>query len=105
MSDPDTLDVDGIAALLKCSPETARELCATQTIPATKIGSAWVAVRADIVAWLSEFIKQQHAKASARSDATITLAPTKPTRTSLRAKRKTLPDLTQYSANIQQQPN
>lgn len=94
----DTIDLEEMAKLLKCHPETVRELAAAGVIPAGKVGSSYVGIRSEILAWLSEFIKNQRAKNAEKLGAPeLVNEALKPPRASLRRKTaKALPDLSQY---------
>lgn len=48
----ETVDINGIADLLKVHADTARDLLKAKAIPATKIGRSWVALRKDVVAYI-----------------------------------------------------
>lgn len=51
---PDTIDSEECAALLRCTSDQVEELARAGEIPALKFGRSWLFVRADLLAYLAE---------------------------------------------------
>lgn len=54
-----TMGLDECAALLRCDRETVRELAARGELPGAQVGSAWVFIESDVLAWLRRRIEDQ----------------------------------------------
>jgi excisionase family DNA binding protein len=66
----ETLDLKGAAVVLHLHPETVRELAQAGTIPAAKIGRAWVFVKEDLI----EFIRRSYPKCKMKTASTSEVA-------------------------------
>jgi excisionase family DNA binding protein len=62
----DTLDVMGVAELLKASANTVYTMAERGELPGTKIGASWVFIRADMVEWLRQRIEADARERRAR---------------------------------------
>lgn len=63
----DTLDIDELAALLRISAKSALELAESGELGA-RIGTRWVFIRDDVIAWLREQTRKQQAARRAREE-------------------------------------
>jgi hypothetical protein len=55
----ETLDLQGVATLLKAEPETIAQYARTGELPGTKMGKSWVFLRGDVIAFLRQRIVQE----------------------------------------------
>ena len=79
---PDTIDADECAALLRCTAGQVEEMARAGEIPGLKIGRGWLFVRADLLAFLAERARAEAADRRARRApaAVAKVAPIKPRR-------------------------
>ena len=65
-SQPETIDADECAALLRCTPGQVEEMARGGDIPGLKIGRGWLFVRADLLTFLAERARQEAADRRAK---------------------------------------
>lgn len=63
---PDTIDADECAQLLRCTAGQVEEMARAGDIPGLKIGRGWLFVRADLLAFLAERARQEAADRRAK---------------------------------------
>ena len=66
MTQPDTIDADECAQLLRCTVGQVEEMARGGDIPGLKIGRGWLFVRADLLAFLAERARQEAADRRAK---------------------------------------
>ncbi len=79
---PDTIDADECAQLLRCTAGQVEEMARAGEIPGLKIGRGWLFVRADLLAFLAERARQEAADRRAKRSpaAAGKVAPIRPAR-------------------------
>ena len=60
-SNPHTVDITSAADMLRTHPRTVMDLIHSGTLPAAKVGRAWVMMTHDVLAYLDRQITQQTA--------------------------------------------
>ena len=68
----DTIDADGCAELLRCTPDTVEEMARSGDIPGLKIGRGWLFVRLDLLSYLAEKARNEAADRRAKRQPGVT---------------------------------
>lgn len=77
---PDTIDAEQCAVLLRCTPEQVEELARAGDIPGLKIGRGWLFVRADLLVFLAQRARDEAADRRAKRAPGARVAQIKPRR-------------------------